>query len=152
MGAKGRHQHRRNPDENCGNPQYTGNGTFEEREEASIGLDHRGHEILLEHRPEDDPENAGCNRDVVLLHQEAEHAEYQHYGHAEGGIVDRERSHDTEYENARHEDLARDPQDGLGPFDGGPAQGKHDQVGENEDDEDGVDVLRVVDEDRRAWI
>src|SRR5688500_2952134 len=60
-GAQRRQQHWHEPDEQGGHPKHTRYRPLEECEEASIRLDHGRHEVLLEHRPENDAQDAGSN-------------------------------------------------------------------------------------------
>ena len=131
-------------------PSVAGDRPLEERQERPVGLDHRGHEVLLEHLAEHETEDRGRNGEAVLLHEPADQAQHQHDDDAIDRVGHRVGADDAEQQDDRHQHVARHAQELLGHLDRCPAERKHQQVGQDENEEHRIDELRILQEHRRA--
>src|SRR5262245_45385627 len=70
------------PDQKRNRAERSSDRALEEGQTGTVGLDHRGHEILLEHLAEHQAEDRRRDRKAVLLHDPADHAHDQHHDDA----------------------------------------------------------------------
>ena len=125
---------------------------LEERQDAAVGLDQRGHEGLLHHGAHHDAEHHRGDRIAVLLHHVADDAEGRDRDDAEQVVADRERADRAAQHDHRHHARARRAQHMHRQADHDDAERDHDDVGDDEHEVDRVHARRFFHEQRRAGI